>query len=123
MGGFRTFTFSTFHLFDPGYEVVNGFGGDYLLLCKGLPEELDELLISQILLETPCSQYRAHLRGFEDATHALFVTVHERDHGGKDASNVPTGTPSLLVVVREGSADGLADLEATVVGQKSNFGW
>jgi hypothetical protein len=74
-------------------------------------------------LQTPRSQQPAHLDRVEHATNALLVGVHEGDHSGEDGADVPAGTPGLLVVVREGGADGLADLEAAVVGEEAYFGW
>jgi hypothetical protein len=123
VGCFRTFAFSTFHLFDPSKEVVDGFGRDYLLLDEGFLEELYKFFVSQILLKTPCCKQPSRLWGLEDAANTLFIAIHEGDHGGEYASDVPAGTPSLLVVVREGGADGLADLEPSVVRQKSYLGW
>lgn len=62
------------------------------------------------------------LGGLGEPANALLVGIHEGDHGGEDGADVPAGAPGFLVVVREGGADGLADLEASVVGQEAYLG-
>jgi hypothetical protein len=73
-------------------------------------------------LEAAVGKEAPGLDGVEDAANALLVAVHEGDHGGEDGADVPAGAPGLLVIVREGGADGLGDLEAAVVGEEADLG-
>lgn len=51
----------------------------------------------------------------------MLIGVHEADHGQEDGPDVPARAPSFLVVVGEGSADGLADLEPAIVGKEADL--
>lgn len=51
----------------------------------------------------------------------MFIGVHEADHGQEDGPDVPARAPSFLVVVSEGGADGLADLEPAIVGKEADL--
>jgi hypothetical protein len=53
----------------------------------------------------------------------MLLACHKRDNSCQHSPYIPSCSPSLLVVVREGGADGLADLEPSVVRQKSYLGW
>ena len=73
-------------------------------------------------METFCSEDPSSLGRLEDAADSALVGVHEADHGGEDGPDAPAGAPGFFVEVREGGADELADLEASVVGEEADFG-
>lgn len=73
-------------------------------------------------MEAASGKELALFGGLGEPANALLVGVHEGDHGGEDGADVPAGAPCFLVVVGEGGADGLANLEASVVGQEAYFG-
>ena len=52
----------------------------------------------------------------------MLIGVHEADHGQEDGPDVPAWAPGFLVVVREGGADGLADLEPAIIGKEADLG-
>ena len=53
----------------------------------------------------------------------MFIGVHEADHAQQYGPDVPARAPCFLMIVREGGADGLADLEPAIVGKKADLGW
>lgn len=52
----------------------------------------------------------------------MLIGVHKADHSQEYGPDVPAGAPGFLVVVREGGADGLADLEPAIVCKKADLG-
>lgn len=86
-------------------------------------EQFNKFLVFQIFSETLLGELLALGGGFEDATDASLVGIHERNHSSENRTDVPRGAPGLLVVVGEGGADGLVDFKAAVVGEELDFGW
>lgn len=73
-------------------------------------------------MQTLSSQALPFLRVLKDSADAVFIGVHEADHGQEDGPDVPARAPGFLVVVREGGADGLADLEPAIIGKEADLG-
>ena len=54
--------------------------------------------------------------------HVVFINWHEGDERLKDVPDGPRWLPMFWVIVREGEADLLFDLEATTRCQENNIG-